>query len=220
MELLKQFKLQQQKFKKKKNKQYRGRYNFKDDDPVEPFDFTKLQNKDLKYSLQNQLKFTMTPMKDIIKAKAQGTQVIPFVCSLKAADAVVPDQIQQENKDRAPIDLICVLDISGSMAGAKINLLQETVNFIVDTLSERDRISIVQFNDRARRLIPLKRLTQKNQPGIFDKIANIKAKGGTNIAAGDIVRGASLVVWAIKDGRDAAKSIKIYLENLQKQKIA
>jgi glutamate synthase (NADPH) small chain len=31
-------------------------------------------------------------------------------------------------------------------------------------------------------------------------------------AAGDIVRGASLVVWAIRDGRDAAISIKKYLE--------
>ena len=31
-------------------------------------------------------------------------------------------------------------------------------------------------------------------------------------AAGDIVRGASLVVWAIKDGRDAAVQIKKYLE--------
>jgi len=31
-------------------------------------------------------------------------------------------------------------------------------------------------------------------------------------AAGDIVRGASLVVWAIKDGRDVAKSIQSYLQ--------
>ena len=37
-------------------------------------------------------------------------------------------------------------------------------------------------------------------------------------AAGDIVRGASLVVWAIKDGRDAAASIKRYLENIQVKK--
>ena len=35
-------------------------------------------------------------------------------------------------------------------------------------------------------------------------------------AAGDIVRGASLVVWAIKDGRDAAASIKTYLESKSK----
>ncbi len=41
-------------------------------------------------------------------------------------------------------------------------------------------------------------------------------------AAGDIVRGASLVVWAIKDGRDAAAAMKTYLENneLNKTKVA
>ena len=48
----------------------------------------------------------------------------------------------------------------------------------------------------------------------------------TNIAgifaAGDIIRGASLVVWAIKDGRDAAESIKKYLalKEKQNQKVA
>ena len=40
---------------------------------------------------------------------------------------------------------------------------------------------------------------ETNLPGVF--------------AAGDIIRGASLVVWAIKDGRDAATSIKNFLEN-------
>ena len=45
-------------------------------------------------------------------------------------------------------------------------------------------------------------------------------------AAGDIVRGASLVVWGIKDGRDAAKNIKEYIEfkqfseNREKKKVA
>ncbi len=37
-------------------------------------------------------------------------------------------------------------------------------------------------------------------------------------AAGDIVRGASLVVWAIKDGRDAASSMKTYLEDMEIKK--
>jgi glutamate synthase (NADPH/NADH) small chain len=31
-------------------------------------------------------------------------------------------------------------------------------------------------------------------------------------AAGDIVRGASLVVWGIRDGRDVANSIHDYIE--------
>ena len=47
---------------------------------------------------------------------------------------------------------------------------------------------------------------ETNIPGVF--------------AAGDIIRGASLVVWAIKDGRDAAKNIESYLELKQKQNVA
>ena len=39
-------------------------------------------------------------------------------------------------------------------------------------------------------------------------------------AAGDIVRGASLVVWAIRDGRDAAEAISNYLVNKRKKIIA
>jgi len=31
-------------------------------------------------------------------------------------------------------------------------------------------------------------------------------------AAGDIVRGASLVVWAIRDGRDAAEAMHTYMQ--------
>ena len=42
------------------------------------------------------------------------------------------------------------------------------------------------------------RTMETNLPGVF--------------AAGDIVRGASLVVWAIRDGRDATVSIQKYLE--------
>jgi glutamate synthase (NADPH) small chain len=49
---------------------------------------------------------------------------------------------------------------------------------------------------------------ETNLPGVF--------------AAGDIIRGASLVVWAIKDGRDVAESIKNFLEvkELSKEKVA
>ena len=38
-------------------------------------------------------------------------------------------------------------------------------------------------------------------------------------AAGDIIRGASLVVWAIRDGREATTSIQRYLENKHSKKV-
>jgi glutamate synthase (NADPH/NADH) small chain len=44
---------------------------------------------------------------------------------------------------------------------------------------------------------------ESNIPGVF--------------AAGDIVRGASLVVWAIRDGREVAESIKEFLENKEEK---
>ena len=49
---------------------------------------------------------------------------------------------------------------------------------------------------------------ETNLPGVF--------------AAGDIIRGASLVVWAIKDGREAAASIKDFLESkdIKKEMVA
>ena len=37
-------------------------------------------------------------------------------------------------------------------------------------------------------------------------------------AAGDIVRGASLVVWAIKDGRDAAENNEKFFINIKNKK--
>jgi len=46
---------------------------------------------------------------------------------------------------------------------------------------------------------------ETNLPGVF--------------AAGDIVRGASLVVWAIRDGRDAATYIKKFLEAEESKKV-
>ena len=39
-------------------------------------------------------------------------------------------------------------------------------------------------------------------------------------AAGDIVRGASLVVWAIKDGRDVSEQIINYINSSRKEKVA
>ena len=73
----------------------------------------------------------------------------------------------------------------------------------------------------------------ENLPKLFNNSKLLVSKWGTikiNVktmetslpgvfAAGDIVRGASLVVWAIRDGRDVATSIQKYLENKKINKI-
>ena len=93
-----------------------------------------------------------------------------------------------------------------------------------------------EFEIKADMVIKALGFDPENLPSLFDAQELQVTKWGTiktdfdtmetNIrgvfAAGDIVRGASLVVWAIKDGRDAASSIKSYLENieLKKSKVA
>ena len=93
-----------------------------------------------------------------------------------------------------------------------------------------------QFNIKADIVIKALGFDPENLPKLFDcddlqvtKWGTLKADFDTMetnlqgvFAAGDIIRGASLVVWAIKDGRDAALSIKKFLENkeLQKEEVA
>ncbi len=90
-----------------------------------------------------------------------------------------------------------------------------------------------EFNIPADLVIKSLGFDPENLPKLFDEKELVISKWGTikidlhtmqtNLsgvfAAGDIVRGASLVVWAIKDGRDAASSIKTYLESVELKKI-
>ena len=70
------------------------------------------------------------------------------------------------------------------------------------TLFDEDRLQVTKWGTIKTDFDNM----ETNIPGVF--------------AAGDIVRGASLVVWAIKDGRDAANSIHSYLQLKQKIKVA
>tara|TARA_B100000787_G_C16187641_1_gene295604 strand:+ start:741 stop:2180 length:1440 start_codon:yes stop_codon:yes gene_type:complete len=93
-----------------------------------------------------------------------------------------------------------------------------------------------EFNIKADIVIKALGFNPENLPKLFDSEDLQVTKWGTLktdfdtmetslpgvFAAGDIIRGASLVVWAIKDGRDAAISIKSFLESkkFKKEKVA
>ena len=93
-----------------------------------------------------------------------------------------------------------------------------------------------EFNIKADMVIKALGFDPEDLPYLFDtknlqvtKWGTIKADFDTMetnlkgvFAAGDTVRGASLVVWAIKDGRDEASAMKTYLENIEikKSKVA
>lgn len=50
-----------------------------------------------------------------------------------------------EKANRSAIDLVCVVDNSGSMSGEKLKLVQNSLRYLTKILSDEDRISIVSF---------------------------------------------------------------------------
>lgn len=57
----------------------------------------------------------------------------------------------KEEMEKPPIDLICVVDRSGSMFGEKIDLVRKTLNLLLEFLGEKDRLCLIQFDDRVEK---------------------------------------------------------------------
>jgi len=57
-------------------------------------------------------------------------------------------------KRRAPVNLALVVDRSGSMAGAKLKLALAAARQAIRALDERDRFSVVVFDDHVQVPIP------------------------------------------------------------------
>nr|GMC77279.1 E3 ubiquitin-protein ligase WAV3-like [Ipomoea batatas] len=85
---------------------------------------------------------------------------------------------------RAPVDLVTVLDISGSMAGTKLALLKRAMGFVIQNLGPNDRLSVIAFSSTARRLFPLRRMSEMGRQQALQGVNSLAANGGTNIAEG------------------------------------
>ncbi|KAF7055964.1 hypothetical protein CFC21_063428 [Triticum aestivum] len=85
---------------------------------------------------------------------------------------------------RAPLDLVTVLDVSGSMSGHKLALLKQAMRFVIDNLGPNDRLSVVSFSSEARRLTRLTRMSDAGKALAVSAVESLAARGGTNIAEG------------------------------------
>ncbi|XP_030504482.2 E3 ubiquitin-protein ligase WAV3 isoform X1 [Cannabis sativa] len=94
---------------------------------------------------------------------------------------------------RAPVDLVTVLDVSGSMAGTKLALLKRAMGFVVQNLGPSDRLSVIAFSSTARRLFPLRRMTESGRQQALQAVNSLVSNGGTNIAEA-LRKGAKVLV--------------------------
>ncbi|KAL2474773.1 Zinc finger (C3HC4-type RING finger) family protein [Abeliophyllum distichum] len=118
--------------------------------------------------------------------------------------------------ERAPIDLVTVLDVSGSMSGTKLVLLKRAVSFVIENLGPSDRLSIVSFSASSRRIFPLRRMTDIGREDARLAVNSLSADGGTNIVEG-LKKGARVLeerrernpvasIILLSDGKDTYNS--------------
>jgi Mg-chelatase subunit ChlD len=91
---------------------------------------------------------------------------------------------EEQEGHRAPVDLICVIDISGSMEGEKLALVRKTLLSLLTMMGDQDRLCLIQFDNNAEVLVPLKRVGSHNVELMKRMVNSLEARGGTNIANG------------------------------------
>jgi len=146
------------------------------------------------------------------------TQDVFGLLTLQATEAEA-EPAKEDVEERQPTDIVCALDVSGSMSGDKIRHLQAAVRFIISQAMPQDRLSLVAFNGQATRVLPLRRMTVEGQNEANIAVLRLVAGGGTSIAAGlDVAlqvleqrRQRNLVsaVLLLTDGQDSSTRLRL-----------
>ena len=113
----------------------------------------------------------------VLKGDKLFNENTPFIININS-----PEPKEDEKKCNA--DLICVIDISGSMDGEKIELVRHSLKILVDMMDKNDRLALVLFDNKASIYFDLEYMTDEIKKNLKQKIENIEAHGGTNILSG------------------------------------
>ena len=100
------------------------------------------------------------------------------------------------------VDFVCVVDTSGSMAGSRITLVKDSLNYLINLMSPNDNFALVTFDSSARVINDFISMTPENKKTIASKIDALKGSGGT-----DILSGLKLALGLIKSDYSSGERI-------------
>ena len=90
----------------------------------------------------------------------------------------------QERGEAQPVDLVVVLDRSGSMGGQKINDARNAVVRLIHTLGPQDRMAIITYSNTVELLSSLTPMSPDNRAEMSAAVHGIQSGGGTNLGGG------------------------------------
>jgi Mg-chelatase subunit ChlD len=122
-----------------------------------------------------------------LRMEIQGTDDQPILglskqrLSLQEEDIAVPVKAFHGPGTQA-INVMLVIDVSGSMTGNKIREAREAAIVALDELQTgRDRIGIVEFYDEFNVVYPLTELTDRTREECRGRVQGLSPRGGTSI---------------------------------------
>lgn len=93
--------------------------------------------------------------------------------------------LEEEKIEQASIDVVCLIDCSGSMNGFKLTQVKQTLLYVMELLKPHDRMAIVTFNSETQVQNSLRLASKENKCGrLLSNIQGLSAFGGTNIVGG------------------------------------
>eukprot|EP01124_Arcella_intermedia_P016757 TRINITY_DN23366_c0_g1_i1.p1 TRINITY_DN23366_c0_g1~~TRINITY_DN23366_c0_g1_i1.p1 ORF type:complete len:451 (-),score=103.01 TRINITY_DN23366_c0_g1_i1:34-1386(-) len=130
----------------------------------------------------NQVTLTWTPERPVLPV--EGADVFDIITSLKAPFF--------EETNRAPIQIVAVIDRSGSMQGDKIELVKETLKFVAKQLHDKDNLSIVIYDNEVDTILDPTNMDSQGKERAQMVISKIFVRGGTDLCAG-LLRGLDVI---------------------------
>ncbi|KAI4366518.1 hypothetical protein MLD38_022388 [Melastoma candidum] len=77
--------------------------------------------------------------------------------------SVKGEPLQFGGLQRAPVDLVVVLDLNCDASGEKLEIIKANMNVVISSLRSSDRLSIVAFAENSKRILALKRMTARGR---------------------------------------------------------
>ncbi|CEM31842.1 unnamed protein product [Vitrella brassicaformis CCMP3155] len=111
----------------------------------------------------------------------------PAAAAVAAADISVPrpgGAVSVSEGGGVGLDLVTVLDVSGSMSGAKLGSVQDAMRFVIGQLTDKDRLCVISFSSAARVELPFTLMTEAKKSLATTRIMRLRAEGGTSIRSG------------------------------------